>query len=523
MADISKIALPGGEVYDLKVRSDKIYPLQSKTFTGVVAANDSTNGYLFFGKIFPDENDYNLRWRMKYRLTITITVSNVEYTQNSEVELCGVRDALLVYKTWNEITNTSYRPIYGHRLYRCTRAGTEGGIGHAIGVRLYSSYSPDTYGRIFDIDIIEVEGCSFEFLDTMVTYANLPGTGATNYTGVSDMDGTTQGWTFSGDRNTTTQLNMSSDKLKAGTNNIYPYTFIMQKPDGTWESVVLSSSAGDSGKQANQSGFLPDTLHWFAGGGTITSGNLTGTSVVFAGNGSVDARYSVNGITSSDSTSTMVANESFYLVGTFSNGLFYLDTEQWWTQTLPSTEDGKVYLYVGEAGSVYTVSFHANHPYFCYDDGIKRYAPGAVMGEVDEITDNEIDAMFENIPGTDWSDIITVQEVLSELGDIQNAIGNFHFYSKFVGGDTSSFDVEFSEAPSSGTPIFLFGRLGWSSDDHKYFGSIVFEEDGTPRVLSSGRYYLVVTKVSTYQYTFDVESAYARLFFISPMGMTFPS
>ena len=147
------------------------------------------------------------------------------------------------------------------------------------------------------------------------------------------------------------------------------------------------------------------------------------------------------------------------------------------------------------------------------------------VDQTDSVSSAEIDAMFENIPGSDWDDIITVQEVLTEMAGIKDVLGSFHFSAKYLGGDSSAFDIVFDEAPSSGTPILFFGRLGWSSSNHKYVGLIVFEEDGTPIVLSvAGRWTaLSFVKVSTYRYTLEVESGYARLFFISPVGMSFPS
>ena len=59
-----------------------------------------------------------------------------------------------------------------------------------------------------------------------------------------------------------------------------------------------------------------------------------------------------------------------YLVGTIgADGLFYLDRQTWWTQNLPTTEDGKVYIFLGCAYSNYQLSLWAEHPIYQYKNG----------------------------------------------------------------------------------------------------------------------------------------------------------
>lgn len=375
MASISKITLPSGDSYNLKVYTDNIAPQQTKTYTGVIAtANNTTGGYLYFAKILPTGNNFYTPWRIRYRMQISIGGVS-DGNQYCDVMICGAKDTYQSYQVWNSVTNTSYRPIYGHFYYSATQAGVESGIGHALGVRFYSAYNPTTAAnaRTFVIDVLETENCTVEFLDSFVTYADLPGTGATNYKTNNSFDGTTNGWTFSGDRNNYNYLLMSSDYPTAGTNKIYPYTLIMQKADETWESTVLSSSAGVSGKSANQSGFRPETLCFYNGGTTINAGGVTGGSVIYEAHYAFDVRYSFNGMTASASTSTLVPNKPFYIVGTFgSDGFFYLDTTKWWAQEFPPTDDGKAYVYVGMAVGVYQASLHAKHPVYKYAAGAWR-------------------------------------------------------------------------------------------------------------------------------------------------------
>ena len=65
-----------------------------------------------------------------------------------------------------------------------------------------------------------------------------------------------------------------------------------------------------------------------------------------------------------------MAKKPYYLVGSINNsdGLFYLDTT-WWTKDLPSTEDGKLYIYLGDAYDYNRMSFAGQHPIYHYANG----------------------------------------------------------------------------------------------------------------------------------------------------------
>jgi len=71
--------------------------------------------------------------------------------------------------------------------------------------------------------------------------------------------------------------------------------------------------------------------------------------------------------------STLIGGTPVYLVGTVheDDGLFYLDTteDDWVTQTLPTTEDGKVYIYLGLGSSTSWLALATEHPIFYFRDG----------------------------------------------------------------------------------------------------------------------------------------------------------
>jgi hypothetical protein len=93
--------------------------------------------------------------------------------------------------------------------------------------------------------------------------------------------------------------------------------------------------------------------------------------------GLIDHRYSFN--TANDSTNGTTGYKPVYIVGSIGNdGLFYLDSTKWWSQTLPSSADGKIYMYIGDAYDYYRLTFVYEHPMYVYTNGkLRQYAQDA--------------------------------------------------------------------------------------------------------------------------------------------------
>lgn len=161
------------------------------------------------------------------------------------------------------------------------------------------------------------------------------------------------------------------NSFKAGANKVFPYTIIMQCSDGRWESIVTSSSTGTS-KARNTHGFRLGQIALMYANATYAENATIGANTIYEEKSDlIDHRYSFN--TANDATNGTTAVKPVYLVGTVNatDGLFYLDTT-WWTQTLPSTANGKLYIYLGDAYDYYRMTFTIHHPIYCYTNGMIR-------------------------------------------------------------------------------------------------------------------------------------------------------
>ena len=183
-------------------------------------------------------------------------------------------------------------------------------------------------------------------------------------------DGNTfTGWWAYNDKDTDNNryLQLSNNKLKAGTNGIHGSQIVMQTSENTWESLTTSYSS-ETNKQKSSSGFYINPIFYHNNSQIVTNGNYTGSWRIMEQNSNINFAYSSN------CGDTLTPNKSVYLVGTINNGLFYLD-DQWWTQDLPTSDDNKVYIYIGIAFDTHNISKTANNPAFWFNNGcVEKYS-----------------------------------------------------------------------------------------------------------------------------------------------------
>ena len=344
--------------------------LQTKEYTGIIgSANDAAGATFYFANIVPD--DYYKQWKVHYRVTASVPGQNA-YNQVSEVTLIGDQNVQRSYR--GENSNTGTRPYLYNALYRATSAGCNNGYGHALGVDLRGSTNPTSasYPRTFVIELLGYEGCTVTLWDEMKKYASIPGTGSTNYSGLTENDGYNNGYKQTGDNNYYDRTYVANFNPKAGAGGLKQYALFMEDFSGSYQSLTTTSGTGTS-KTKNTAGFKPGRIWCLSSSSNFASGASVGANmayIIFP----FDARYSFN------LTANLTAHEPVYLVGTIgSDGLFYLD-DIWHTQTLPTTEDGKMYIYLGLAYSANGVHLAPDHPMYWYKNGAVRLWPDGMEG-----------------------------------------------------------------------------------------------------------------------------------------------
>ena len=205
------------------------------------------------------------------------------------------------------------------------------------------------------------------------------------------------------DANTTYTMNYSVDawKYKAWSGNyaISRYSLVMQKQDMTWEKIVATNQNYSTwtSHNVNTNWFILNQLRYYNTTTNLANGAMAAANVFYSKAASIDLRYSTN--------CGWVTNwwewDYIYIVGTMWNDwLFYLDTTTRWTNKLPTTKDGKLYIriWLCLAAWWYTCTLFDDRPIFYYDNWIKEY----------KVADNKQDTLVSgtNIKTINWCDVL---------------------------------------------------------------------------------------------------------------------
>ena len=230
-----------------------------------------------------------------------------------------------------------------------------------------------------------------------------------------------------------TSYTQYSNNIKAGTNGIKGYNLVMKDSENTWSCFYSGAyKTTNTGKPAYTGGFILGKILYSAGAGAQTSNSSldtyynyklgVNTSTVYDAY-PVDLRYSTN------CASTLTTQHPVYIVGTIeSDGLFYLDVSQWYTQTEPTYADGKVYVYVGMAYSSYQVWLSTENPaYMFYNGEFILYDKAQTLQNINTLKNSletQIDSKVETWcqktnPASSW----TAEERPNHTGDLWYYIG----------------------------------------------------------------------------------------------------
>ena len=210
------------------------------------------------------------------------------------------------------------------------------------------------------------------------SYSNIPGAGYIKLNQVYQFtyDGTY--WVVQMIYNTDADWRVRADygRFTAGVGGLLPYALVMKASDGRWESITTTSTTAKT-KVKNTTGFLLDAIFFRNVNNTIAEGSVDSNWQMNSSN-LCDARYHLN----IENTEALKLNvgKSLYLVGTIgSDGLFYLD-DTWWAQDLPTTANGKCYIYLGTIYDWYRYNLDVFHPIYKFINGkIRNISFDAVL------------------------------------------------------------------------------------------------------------------------------------------------
>lgn len=135
-----------------------------------------------------------------------------------------------------------------------------------------------------------------------------------------------------------------------------------------------NSTSATASKTVNTTPINPfGEILYYSSTTVLTSGTTPGTGSLWQ-QYTLTLGYSFN---RTGSALTMTANEPVYVVcSPQSDGSAIIDSTTPFTQSLPTTNDGKIYIFLGTAYSATAMELVAHHPVYYYNNGIKLWTGG---------------------------------------------------------------------------------------------------------------------------------------------------
>ena len=214
--------------------------------------------------------------------------------------------------------------------------------------------------------------------------------------------------------------------VNGASHSIYGYQLLFPKANGTWQGICKTRTTS-ANKTVTTEGILPGQVLYYdyQSSSACATGSSTYANLLYSSYSAVNVRYNFNVI-------QLETKKPVYLKGTIGNdGLYYLDTTTWWSQTLPSTEDGYVYMYLGEMKSTTEMILQPFHPMYEYKNGkIREYQQdsGGTATDVQingtSITSNNVaNIVTEGTYNSSSNKIVTKSYVDDIVGDIESLLG----------------------------------------------------------------------------------------------------
>lgn len=352
---LSEVELPSGEEYQFKDKQTRTNiglegNLMSKTYTGIIGEANNAAGATFYAiKVVPD--DYDKNWFIRYRITAEIkgiSEANGLGYKSSDVYICGMKSTYANYWVWNTIRNTSYQAYGFNSIYRAKAAGVTNKYGHVIGVGLRDSWNRLTAAnsRTITVEILDYGDCTVSLFNQMLLYADLPGTGTTNYDAITEFNGNTQGFTRSGtDANNYDRTVLYGAAIKA-------------------ESAIVAGNvivAGTSGHYHHLKLGTPFDITY----------PILYASKAIAANANSNSDTYISYMFNLDTTQavTLTTQLPVFIKGQLDGTVFTPVSTTPCTQTIPTTEDGYEYIYLGQAYAANNIVLSYVHPIFAYRNG----------------------------------------------------------------------------------------------------------------------------------------------------------
>lgn len=170
------------------------------------------------------------------------------------------------------------------------------------------------------------------------------------------------------------QLRTNSTRMRMSS-VMYRYRLIFTSPDGQYYIPANNSTSTNATANRNVVSEKIDPfgrICYYGTTASVAAGSMPAAAYLWD-QYVVTLGYSF----AKGSALTMTANRPVYMkCDPQTDGTVIIDNAQPWVQQLPSSEDGKVYIFLGIAIDATTMELHHHHPVYYYSNGAVRHWTG---------------------------------------------------------------------------------------------------------------------------------------------------
>lgn len=494
------------ELHDSRITST------SPTDGDVLVYNSTTNSY---ENSAPIQSDYK-----------QTDSSSADYIKNAPLvriyrSLTGtasVTSSPYSHAKW-DVTDTSVS-AYVDGMVVCVKVPVAGNGSYGTALQINSlGYKPVVYnvnsmiGTRYSVD--SVVWAVYNATQTASLYQNA--SSSSTVTGcwqVMDYDANTTSISnlirYNGTRNVTADLLRYAIAFRKDETSIVPIHSVA----GTGSSA--NSAVTATTKTMTTESFDPfGEIYYYATNTKITTGNPVALSALYTQKTSVDARYIFN------CAKTLTSNRELFLVVDLQSDKSVKLASTPWSQTLPTTNDGHLYILLGYTYSAYQFELYYYHPIY-YHDGtaLRMYSGDKIPTATSQITNDSGFITSSDIPAqqnVDWNATSGVTEILNKPTipsefrtvngeSVEGATDDIKLYDGYV------FPNALVDADGNYYSAVVIGDQVWMTDNFrctKYpdgtdinYGGVA-GPSGLTRSDSVGYYYKNASEVFRYGYLYN--------------------
>jgi hypothetical protein len=197
-----------------------------------------------------------------------------------------------------------------------------------------------------------------------------------------------------------------------------------------------SSTSADTAKTVTQRPIDPFGAIYYYGHTTAINANANPTASYFWAQYNFVLGYSFN---RTGAALTLINHAPVYIkCAPQSDGSAIIDADNPFVQTLPSTADGKIYIFLGIASSATAVELVPEHPVFCYRNGQIRLWTGNEERELPDFTTEDDGKVLSIVDGSWGLAYCATEEWVGQQGfaydmDLDERTSAFQILLKLVG------------------------------------------------------------------------------------------